>query len=311
MKLELFRSLFAMLLSLFVTVENDSSSRYIDISKSRDIEIAGGDNAMIAKNPPHINAKSAWLGCLCGESPLYAFNPSVQLPLASVSKIMTSYLALRELGPDYLAVISDKAIETEGIAGDLRAGETFTVRDLIIMAMTYSSNDAAMALAEALGEAHGAKTFSDAIQQTVWIMNEEARVLGMQHTFFQNPTGLDISRAGFSDHLGPSNFSSAHDITKLLDATRAYPLLWDLSRDETLAVISKEGIVHTLLNLNPFRAYPHYVAGKTGTTDLAGENLVMLFERPLGKLHALILFGAPSGQREIEAQKLLDWMNGV
>lgn len=308
MKLEIFWPLFAMLLSLFVTVDKGLLSN----PSQPPLSLSGGDKENsplnlrgargVREKPPAVNAKSAWVGCLCDEPPFYTLDSSAQLPLASITKIMVVYLALRELGPDYLVTVSDEAVATEGIAGDLAAGETLSVKNLATMAMTYSSNDAAAALAEALGQAQGASNFSDAVARTVFSMNEEAFALGMRHTFFQNPTGLDLL-------VGPSNFSTAEDWAILLKATMAQPLLWDLSRDPAPYVVSKNGIAHELLNLNPFRAFPHYVGGKTGTTDFAGENLVMLFEKPLGKLHALILLGAPTGQRETESQKLLDWIS--
>lgn len=311
MRLEIFGSLFAMLLSLFVTVESNPSQP--------PLSLRGGDRGNphlslrgargVIENSPTINAQSAFVGCLCDNPPLYAKNASTQLPLASVTKIMTAYLALRELGPDYLVTISNEAVATEGIAGDLQAGERLTIKDLVTMAMTYSSNDAAMALAEAWGLAQGASNFPDAIARTVFSMNEEAFALGMRYTFFQNPTGLDLPQVESRGlPAGPSNFSTAEDWAILLKATTAQPLLWDLARDPTPRVVSASGITHELINLNPFRSFPHYVGGKTGTTDLAGENMVMLFEKPLGKVHALILFGAPPGQREQEAQKLLDWI---
>lgn len=332
MRSEIFGSLFAMLLSLFVTIESGVSLREENAVNDETIPPhAKGivSLPLVARNDepaPAINAQSAFVGCLCNQPPLYAMRSSTQLPLASVSKIMTAYVALRELGPDYLVTVSNEAIATEGIAGDLQEGERLTVKDLITMAMTYSSNDAAAALAEALGRAQGAAFYEEAIARTAGLMNEEARHLGMHSTFFQNPTGLDIGgtapdmvftasarRIGEGGEsaqapIAPSNVSTAHDLALLLEATLAQPLLWDLARDPAPRVISANGIAHELINLNPFRAFPHYVGGKTGTTDFAGENMVMLFERPLGKFHALILFGAPSGQREAEAQKLLDWI---
>ena len=324
MKLEIVGSVFALLLSVFLGVENvpvpnqvfsnanHANNEYLQNQEAKNLvwdKIAHHNKPMSS-----LQSQSAWLGCLCDEPPFFEKAPNAQLPLASVTKIMTAYLALRELGPDYSVNVSQEAVATEGIAGDLQAGEVLTIKDLIVMMMTYSSNDAAMAVAEALGRAYGSPRlasssgeagsshFSDAIARTVWLMNEEARLLGMWYTMFQNPTGLDFKN-------GPSNFSTARDMVLLLQATRAQPLLWDLARIDEPRVISQNGIAHDLLNLNPFRDFPHYVGGKTGTTDYAGENLVMLFERPLGKLHALILFGAPPGQREIEAKKLLDWIN--
>ena len=316
MRLEIFGLLFAAFSSLFVTVENNPLTKlfptdlspfapfygvYLKGKEQQNLPLRLRGVRGVTENPPSINAHSAWVGCLCDEPPLFAKYSSAQLPLASITKIMTSYMALRELGPDYLVTISDEAIATEGIAGGLQAGERLAIKDLITMAMTYSSNDVAMALAEALGKTHGAENFAAAIAFAVRLMNDEAHTLGMRHTFFQNPTGLDFAH-------GPSNFSTAEDWAILLEATRVQPLLWDLARDPVPRVVSAGGIAHELINLNPFRSFPHYVGGKTGTTDFAGENLVMLFERPLGKLEALILFGAPVGAREAEAKKLLDWI---
>ena len=314
MKLEIVGSIFALLLSVFFGAGdapvpnqvfsnvNHANNEYPQNQKAKNL--VWDKIAHYNKSMPSLQSQSAFLSCLCDNPPLFEKTPSMQLPLASVTKIMTAYLALRELGPDYPVRVSEEAIATEGIAGDLQIGEVLSVKDIIVMMMASSSNDAAAALAEALGRAYHALTFSDAIAQTVWLMNEEARLLGMQHTMFQNPTGLDFEH-------GPSNFSTAYDMILLLQATRSQPLLWDLSRMPDPRVVSQYGITHALLNRNPFRDFPHYVGGKTGTTDYAGENLVMLFEKPLGRLHALILLGAPPGQREAEAQKLLDWVNDL
>jgi D-alanyl-D-alanine carboxypeptidase len=223
-------------------------------------------------------------------------------PIASLSKIMAGYLVLKNLPVDTPIAISTDAIETEGAIGHFTAKEVFSVKDLLSAAMIASSNDAAMALAERVGENLGGENYNDRIALFVNLMNATAQSLGMTHTTFVNPSGLDIAK-----NL-PSNYSTAQDLARLLTTTREEtPLLWDLSREPEKTIFSARGTAHSFSNLNILAArISNFIGSKTGSTDAARESVVELFEAPLGTAHGLIILGAdPGGKRFEEAERII------
>ncbi len=219
--------------------------------------------------------------------------------IASLTKIMTAYVALQHLDPYDTITLTPEMLDTEGAAGAFRTGETFTVRDLIAAAMIFSSNDAAMALATAT------ETKTDA--SFITEMNDTAVKLGMLNTSFSNPIGLD------REDKSISNLSSASDLA--IFVRRIYhdqPLIWELSRDAQRRIYSRGGSSHDLFNINELAPrIPHFIGGKTGSTDAAGESLVILYEDPLGSPKALILLGAEAGKRFTETEFLLRKLTNV
>lgn len=220
------------------------------------------------------------------------------LPIASLTKAMTADIALRYFDLGSKIKISREALKTPGEVGAFYEGENFLLRDLLSAMMISSSNGAAMAVAEAVGERLGGKIFTDKIEYFVEEMNREARELGMVNTFFTNPTGLDF------DLRTPSNFSTANDLLKLVRNSNS--LIWEFSRDKEKIIYSLEGKNHLIENTNGvFDDLPYGIGGKTGSTDQAGESLVLLYEYPLGKQGALLLLGSREGRRVQEARSLL------
>ncbi|MDA1334617.1 MAG: hypothetical protein O2794_01210 [bacterium] len=220
--------------------------------------------------------------------------------IASLTKIMTSYVALKNLPEETPILISEDAIATSGSVGHFTEGEVFFLKDLVRALMMFSSNDAAIAIVESVGRARGGVTYEDSITIFVNLMNKEAENLGMKHTTFSNPTGLD------GDDGRPSNYSTTEDLAKLIVATKEYPLIWEASRDTSGTIFSYGNRPHNLFNINEMvEVVPHYVGGKTGTTDASGESLVILYEYPLGHTYGFVLLGAQSGFRFAEARRLL------
>ena len=127
---------------------------------------------------------------------LYEKNADARLGIASTTKIMTALVVLEhcalgesvEILPEYTAV--------EGSSMYLRAGETYTVEELLYGLMLVSGNDAAVALA-----CHTA----DSVEAFADMMNDQARALGMTDSAFQNPNGLDAE----------GHYSTARDMAKL------------------------------------------------------------------------------------------------
>lgn len=247
------------------------------------------------------SARSVLIFDLTTQNRIAEFHSGDVEPIASLSKIMVGFVALKRLDPGERITLSTEAVETEGEIGVFEAGEVFTFRDLLGAMMIASSNDAAMAIAEAIGERLGGKTFPERISLFVRLMNDEAMALGMEHTLFQNPTGLDRTPNK------ASNFSTALDLEKLIEASSKTPLLWEMSRDTEKNIYSTANRLHSLSNINILAGrIPYFIGAKTGFTDIAGESLVILYEYPFGKPTGLILLGADPGRRFIEAASLLN-----
>jgi D-alanyl-D-alanine carboxypeptidase len=246
------------------------------------------------------SAKSALLFDASSGERALSYNAENILPIASVSKIMSARVILTYLDPDATVAFTPNAIATEGIIGNFMEGEKFLVRDLLSAALMSSSNDAVVALAERTGEHLGGASFDEKINRFVEAMNKEASSLGMKHTTFRSPTGLDTQTGE------ATNVSTANDLARLMTASLATPLVWELSRDGEKTIVSLDGRTHSLINLNQLRRrLPYFIGGKTGSTDIAGESVVTLFEYPLGRKFGFILLDARPPQRFIEAEKLL------
>ncbi len=230
------------------------------------------------------------------------------LPIASITKIMTGYLALKNLPPESKIQMSTESIETAGAIGHFKSGEIFSFNDLLEAMMTASSNDAAMAFAERVGTMRGGKSFNESIQIFVDLMNETAKNLGMYNTHFINPTGLDTL-----EHT-PSNYSTAEDLSLLLKATRKdTPTIWELSRSTDKTIYSDRKIRHDFFNINTLAPrILHFIGGKTGSTDTARESVIELFEAPFGTEYGLVLLGAdPEGKRFEEALRIINQLSPV
>jgi serine-type D-Ala-D-Ala carboxypeptidase (penicillin-binding protein 5/6) len=255
--------------------------------------------------PTSLNAEGVLLIDPTKNDSYVSRNNKKYFPIASLTKIMTAYVALEHLGPRTEIRVSKDAVKTEGAAGQLYVGEIFSLKDLITIMMVESSNDAASAIAEHLGRMLGAKSYKDSIIVFVNLLNQSAKELGMHQSIFQNPTGLDLKGKS------PSNYATANDLAILVGESMKYPVIWESTRLSGISITSINGIRHTIHNTNTlaFRI-PNLIGSKTGTTDSANEALIILYEFPLGTPLALILLNADPGTR---IQNALDFLraNGM
>lgn len=248
---------------------------------------------------PSISAKAA-LSTLVKSNgtlrTLYQKEEGTPVLIASLTKLMTSLVALKHYTPSQEITITPDIIQEQGEAGHLREGEIFSVRDLLHIALMESSNDAAAALAEPLGKA----VF---IEQ----MQKEAENLEMRETIFTNLTGLDPAE----NEQG--NYSTAEDLTKLaLHLLKKYPQVFDILEQQELDLYTREGVFHhTMRNTNPLLHYAEWptkiLGGKTGSTPQAKESLLLLLESPDRKGYIInIILG--SDDRFTATRTLLRWI---
>lgn len=157
--------------------------------------------SLLDVKPPTLSAESyALLDVLTGEV-LAEKNADLRLPPASLTKIMTAYLvfsAIREgrLSPDQPVTVSEKAWRMSGSRTFIEVGDQVSVRDLLLGVIVQSGNDASVALAEAIAGSEA--NFAD-------LMNQQAALLGMDNTRFENSTGLP----------GKDHYSTARDMAIL------------------------------------------------------------------------------------------------
>ncbi|NLI70790.1 MAG: D-alanyl-D-alanine carboxypeptidase [Firmicutes bacterium] len=112
---------------------------------------------------------------------LYSKGMNQQRYIASTTKIMTAIIAIEKGRLKEVVVVSERAASTGGSSIWLESGEKKTLEELLYGLMLRSGNDAAIAIAEHIG---------GSVEEFVALMNEKAREIGAEKTFFENPHGL-------------------------------------------------------------------------------------------------------------------------
>ena len=244
--------------------------------------------ATAAPSVPEISAGSAIVVNAANGDVLYARSPDRRRAIASTTKLMTALLTLESVSlNDRFAAVRYRAAPAEVTIG-LRPGERMTVRDLMRALLLPSANDAAATLAE--GVAGSRSRF-------VRMMNRRARQLGLDHTHYSNPVGLDVGR----------NYSSAADLVTLARQLRRnaffrrttnMPEARLRSGDHPRPVVNRDDLV----------AKYRFVNGiKTGHTNKAGYVLV-----GSGTKHGVAVISAVLGEpieaaRDADTLALLDY----
>ncbi len=221
---------------------------------------------------------------------IHAVNADTQLHPASLTKMMTLYIAFEaiehgEITADTLVTISRHAANEEPSKLGMRPGQKIALRHLIRAAAVKSANDAATAIGEAISGSEAAFARR---------MNRTARALGMTRTHFKNANGLTES-----GHL-----STARDMTILgRHLFYDYPDYYHLFSRPKVVVSGK-----TLPNTNRrlLAAYRGADGIKTGYTRKAGFNLVASAERGSRRVIATVFGGASSAKRNARVAELLD-----
>ncbi|NMB40010.1 MAG: D-alanyl-D-alanine carboxypeptidase [Parcubacteria group bacterium] len=181
------------------------------------------------------------------------------IAIASLTKLMTAIIVLENYNLDDLIQISASAIATYGDAGNLQIGEIMTIRDLLYITLIESSNDGAEALAEKMG-----------VSTFVYKMNEKATSLGMNNTWFINPSGLD------EENL--YNFSTVNDLKKMVVyILENHSLIAEILSLPEKELTSHSGISRTIKNTNVLlKESDAYLWGKTGYTNRANGCLILI-----------------------------------
>jgi D-alanyl-D-alanine carboxypeptidase len=245
-------------------------------------------------------AKSAYVWDIQKQKALFALNENESLPLASITKMMTALTAYESLPAATTVQISQNDLN-DGQGNGLRVGEKWKLKDLIDFTLTISSNDGALAIAEAGAPiASSASTTQNQANDFLMRMNNKAKELGLNNTYFMNQSGLDISKnvAGA--------YGSARDVANLFSyIEQNHPELFDATKHPTLKITSLSGITHVIKNTDiALDNIPGLIASKTGLTDLAGGNLAVIFDADFGHPIVIVVLGSTADGRFTDVQAL-------
>lgn len=229
-----------------------------------------------------IKAKAVYIYDLTTNKVLYAKNENEQLPLASITKLMTALVAVELLPDNSNITIRSDFLKEEGDSG-LIVSESWKMRDLLDFSLVTSSNDGARSLASVIG-AVTLKTADYNLGRKDFIekMNEKAKKLGMSQSFFLNETGLDV------DSKISGGYGSAVDVNSLMKYMIVnYPEVLEPTKYSTVKINSDDKS-HLGRNTNDFvGSIPGLFASKTGYTNMAGGNLTVAFDA--GLAHPIII----------------------
>ena len=189
---------------------------------------------------------------------LFSRNTRVALPIASITKLMTSLVVLdaHEAMDEMITVTADD-LDTEKFSRSrLAVGTTLSRRDMLHLALMSSENRAAHTLG---------RNYPGGLSAFVTAMNAKARALGMTSAHFNDPTGLSSQ-----------NVASAEDLVKLVNAASANPTIREFSTDHEYAVPVGRRMLE-FHNTNKLVASPGWdiIVQKTGYITEAGKCLVM------------------------------------
>jgi len=262
------------------------------------------DDIVIVRPSPfddlELQAAAAYVLDVRDGNVLFAKNEHAQLPLASLTKLMTALVVRETFNPGDLISIQDQSLAQEGDTGFF-TGEQLTMQGLVDLTLVASSNDGAHALASALVAFPGRRAFS--IEEVPELMNARAEELGLTQTYFANATGLDIN-----DAVVGGAYGSAQDVgTTLVYILKQHPDILEATRQDELVVRSINGFVHDVKNTNVIvDDIPWLVGSKTGFTDLAGGNLAIVFDAGLARPIIAVVLGSTKDERFADIQKLVD-----
>jgi D-alanyl-D-alanine carboxypeptidase len=238
--------------------------------------------------PPVVWAQAAFVMDESNGAVLFAKNPYQELPMASTTKLMTAVVAITHGNLDQTITINADAANTFCTCVGLKVGEKYTLRELLTGMLMISGNDAAEAIAD--GVAGNVQTFVS------W-MNQTAVAMGLAHTHYTNPHGLDDN----------GHYSCARDMAVLGRYALSVPILQQIlsTRYATLPATATHA-KHYLINQHqPLWWYPGADGGKPGWTPAAQFVDILSAVRNGHHLIATLLHGENDWVTDI--RDLLNW----
>jgi D-alanyl-D-alanine carboxypeptidase (penicillin-binding protein 5/6) len=205
---------------------------------------------------------------------------------ASLTKVLTAVLVIERTQPTDVVTISALAANQEPVTLNTKAGETYTVRDLLYGLLLHSGNDVAVALAEHV---------SGSVEQFAALMNEKAKSIGALSSNFTNPSGLH----------DPNHYTTGTDMARIMRYALQNPTFADIIHTYQYTIVRPSGEQVKITNRNQLlNQIPGMIGGKTGYTDEAGECLLTAVQREQAKM---ILMTARSSRTGVWGDQTALW----
>lgn len=211
---------------------------------------------------------------------LYGKETQTQLPIASITKLMTAFIATEYINLDTQATVPQEAIVYTSLPR-FSVGEKVSVYQLLFPLLNESSNEAA----EIIARHYGRAAFIER-------MNKKAASIGMTHTVFTDPSGADAGNVSTPEDL--------FVLAKYLYNNRKFIL--NISSGKLKDSIYGVPLFADLKNFNDLYTHPYFIGGKVGQTIAAGETNLSIFEIPVGTTTrpvALVVLGAQSSKQDL------------
>lgn len=239
-----------------------------------------------------LDANAAIVYDLATKRTLYEKNADAQLPLASLTKLLTVYTALADLSPDTPITIPIQATRVDAPRA-FSAGQTFSLADLSRLTLTASLNDGAAAILQVTAERQN-RSQNEALAGA-------AAALNLSQTYAVNGSGLDESSTV------SGGYGSARDLARLAGAlVQAAPRIAAATTESSAHAVSEGGTSFTVKNTDPMIAtIPRLMLSKTGYTDLAGGNLALVFDSGIGHPIAIVVLGSSKTSRFTDGTALV------
>jgi D-alanyl-D-alanine endopeptidase (penicillin-binding protein 7) len=241
---------------------------------------------------PNLRSSEALVLDATNHKVLYARRADVPVPIASVTKLMTTLVVAEANQPldEQLQVTAADRATGIGAYSRLAVGTRLTRAELFHLALMASENRAAHALA---------RNYPGGVAACVRAMNAKARELGMIHTHFVEPTGLSSS-----------DTSTPEDLAKLVMAAAHSPVIrrYSTSRGYTIRCGRHMVAYHNTDSLVDRRSW-HIVVQKTGFTNAAGHCLVMQAVIDHRTVVMVLLNSWGKYTRVADARRVRQWMN--
>lgn len=255
----------------------DSFAKDLCVSAAGSIPLEG-----ISQDPSQFGG----LFDLDGRRVLYGQNIYERIYPASITKIMTAIIALKNGNLSDMVTVSQSALNLEEgsqLCG-FRVGDQLTLEQLLYGLLIYSGNDAAAAIAEHVGGTQ---------ENFVQMMNDEIARLGMTNTHFTNPHGLQNTE----------HYTSVYDIYLMLNEAIKYPKFVEIIQMGAYTVSFRntfgqqnslylESTDYYLIGEATEPKGVTVLGGKTGTTDEAGNCLALVSQNEYGKTFISIVTNA-------------------
>lgn len=240
------------------------------------------------------HAKSGYLMDYSTNTPIYAYNETKHLPIASMCKIMTLLLAFEAIDSEIITIdeklcVSERAASMGGSQVFLEANASYCVRDLIKSIVVCSANDSCVALAERIA---GSENLF------VEKMNDKAKELGANDTLFANCTGLPKE----------PQYSCARDVAIMLKNLLKHEEYYEFGKVWTDKFSHPEGRYTEITNTNKLvRFYDGCDGGKTGFTNEAGFCLAATAKRDNMRVISVVIGEESSDTRFKDVRTMFDY----